>query len=154
MNATGMRFSPDSVSGSRLRQYGVSSRALEKTRIYAVRWQPVPAFTLPVPFFGCITLIRRTLVDRELDGELADSPALAPLVHQLCHTHQRLEWGVFLYLWRHLWARIVPRGVPIRYRQVERECYESARLVQEYYQTHEVRWTPKFGQVVKRGSCS
>ena len=132
-----MRFAPNSVSGRRLRKHGVSSKALEKTRIYAVGWQPVPAWTLPVPFLGCIILIRRTLLDRELDGELADSAALAPLVHQFCHAHQRLEWGIFLYLWRHLWARIVPRGVPIRYRQVEREACEAARQVEEHYLTNE-----------------
>jgi len=128
-----MRFPPHSVTGRRLRKHGVSSRALEKTRIYTVGWQPVPTWNLPVPFFGCIILIRRTLLDQELDGELADSASLAPLVHQLVHAHQRLEWGVFLYLWRHLWARIVPRGVPFRFRQVEREAYEAARQVEEYY---------------------
>ena len=134
-----MRFAPDSVTGRRLRQHGVSSKALEKTRIYALGWQPVPVWTLPIPFFGCIILIQRTLLDQELDGELADSAALAPLTHQLVHAHQRLEWGFYLYLWRHLWARVVPRGVPIRYRQVEREAYELARQVEEHYLAGEDR---------------
>ena len=73
----------------------------------------------------------------ERDGELAGSAALAPLVHQLCHAHQRMEWGIFLYLWRHLWARLFNRGVPVRNRQVERECYVAAAQALEYYSTDE-----------------
>lgn len=88
---------------------------------------------LPVPFFGAVVLVRRLLVERDADGELSDGPALALLVHQLCHVHQRLEWGVYLYLWRHLWQRLVHRGIPIQRRQVERECYALARQVEEHY---------------------
>lgn len=88
---------------------------------------------LPVPFFGAVVLIRRFLVERDVDGELSDSPALAPLVHQLCHVHQRLEWGTYLYIWRHLWQRMVPSGIPIQRRQVERECYYLVRQLEEHY---------------------
>ena len=128
-----MRFGPDSVSGRRLRQYGISSRALKKTRVFGFQWQPVPALTLPVPFFGCIILIRRNLLEIGPDGELADSPALAPLVHRFCHAHQRLEWGVITYLWRHLQSRVYRRGVPLWHRQTERECYEAARRVLDHH---------------------
>ena len=127
-----MRFAPDSISGRRLRQYGISSKALEKTHVFGVQLQPVPALTLPVPFFGCIILIRKNLLEIGQDGELADSPALAPLVHRFCHAHQRLEWGLLLYLWRHLQSRVYRRGVPLWHRQAERECYEAARLVLEH----------------------
>ena len=71
------------------------------------------------------------------DGELADSPALAPLVHRFCHAHQRLEWGMFRYLWRHLKSRLYRRGVPLWHRETERECYQAANLVLDYYATRE-----------------
>ena len=88
---------------------------------------------LPVPFFGSVVLIRRLLLGRDVDGELPDGPALALLVHQLCHVHQRLEWGLYMYLWRHLWQRLAPRGIPIQHRQVERECYYLTQQVEEHY---------------------
>jgi len=132
-----MRFAPDSVSGQRLRHYGVSSNALRKTRVYAVLWPPLSGLTIPVPFIGAIILIGKKYLDRELDGELAGNAALAPLIHQYCHAHQRLEWGLLRYLWRHLWSRLVPRGVPLRHRQVEREAYEAARRALESYSTNE-----------------
>ncbi|MCH7706594.1 MAG: hypothetical protein IIB33_06065 [Chloroflexi bacterium] len=130
---TGMRIAPNSISGRRLRQHGVSSKALRKSRVYFVFWQPVDAIMLPVPFFGAVVLIRRLLVERDVDGELPDGPVLALLVHQLCHVHQRLEWGLYLYLWRHLWQRLVTRGIPIQRRQVERECHYLVRQVEEHY---------------------
>lgn len=132
-----MRFAPNCAGGRRLRRYGVSSKTLEKTRVYAIRWQPALAFTVPVPFAGCIILVRRTLLDLEADSELADSAALALLVHQFCHAHQRVEWGFFPYLWRHLWARLVSRSIPVRHRQVEREAYNAERQVQESYSASE-----------------
>ena len=128
-----MRIAPDSISGKRLRRHGVSSKALKKARLYTSGWQPVPALTVPFPFSGCIILIRQELLDRDADGELSDSPALAPLVHQFCHVNQRQEWGFFLYLLRHLRSRVFERNVAMRHRQAERECCEAARRVQEYY---------------------
>ena len=70
----------------------------------------------------------------DADEELAAGPELATLVHQLCHVHQRLEWGVLPYLWRHLKARARRRNVPIRFSQVERECERAVRQTVEYYQ--------------------
>ena len=128
-----MRIEPQSPEGRRLRRHGVSSSSLEKTRIRTIRWLPSGALTLPIPFFSASILIRRDLLKWGADGELAEGPELAPLVHQLCHAHQRQEWGFIRYLWRHLWARLRHRDVPIRFSQVERECYQAARRTVEYY---------------------
>ena len=128
-----MRIVPDSPSSMRLRRHGVSSSALEKTRIYAVGWLPRGTLTLPLPFHNVAILIRKDILKWDADGELAEGPELAPLVHHLCHAHQRLEWGLILYLWRHLWARLRRRDDPIRFSQVERECYQAARHTEEYY---------------------
>ena len=97
---------------------------------------------LPIPFFGAVLLIRRRLLERDVDGELSDSPALALLVHKLCHVHQRLEWGLYLYLWRHLRQRLVPRGVPLRHQQVERECFYRMGQVLEHYASLEEAQKP------------
>ena len=139
---TGMRITPDSISGKRLRQHGVSSRALRKSRIFFLFWQPMNSFMLPVPIIGPVVLIRRALLGRDVDGELPDGPALALLVHQLCHVHQRLEWGIYPYLWRHLWQRLALRGIPIQHRQVERECYYLTRQVEEHYADIQETWEP------------
>ena len=135
MNERAMRFAPNSITGKRLRQHGVSSRALEKTRVYAIPWTPVRGLTVPLPLIGAIILIGKKYLDQELDGELGDSAALAPLIHQYTHVHQRLEWGIYLYFWRHMWIRLFPRGVPIRHRQAEREAYMLAQKAQEFYST-------------------
>ena len=134
-----MRFHPASVNGKQLRQFGVSSKALAKTHVYAVPWMPIPAVTIPLPIVGCVTLIRQKLsgMTGDRDGALAGSAVMVPLVHQLCHAHQRLEWGVFLYVWRHLRARLFTNGVPFKHSQVERECYIAASLALEYYSSYE-----------------
>jgi len=129
-----MQFAPNSISGKRLTQYGISSKALKKTHVYSMPWQPMPALTIPVPFSGSIILIRRDLLDVAFDGELTDSPSLAPLVHRFCHAHQRLEWGLFKYLWRHLMTRIYRQGVSLKHRHTERECYQAERLVIEHHE--------------------
>ncbi|MBI4340107.1 MAG: hypothetical protein HY680_09180 [Chloroflexi bacterium] len=128
-----MNISPDSPSGKRLKRYGVSANALRKSRVFAVAWMPVPAFTLPLPVDGSIILVHKSVLAYDAVGELADGSALAPLVHQLHHAHQRQEWGYARYLLRHLWSRLFPGGVPVHHRQVERECYLAARAVEEAY---------------------
>ena len=133
-----MKIAPDSVSGKRLRKYGVSSHTLKTSSFIAVTWMPVPAFTLPVPVDGSVILVHQGVLAYDADGELADGPALAPLVHQLYHAYQRQEWGFTRYVARHLWSRLLPRGVPVHRRQVERECYLAARAVEEAH-SHEPR---------------
>ena len=128
-----MRIDPQSPNGSRLRRHGVSSSTLEKARIHSMGWLPGGAMTLPIPFFSASILIRRDLLKWNAAGELVEGPDLAPLVHQLCHAHQRMEWGFIRYLWRHLWARLRHRDVPIWFSQVERECYQVARQTVEFY---------------------
>lgn len=126
-----MKLPAHSVSGRRLKKYGIAATTLAKVHVLSIRWLPFVALTVPIPFDGCMILAHRKALDRELDGALADSPALAILVHQYCHAHQRLEWGFFPYAWRHLLSRLVPRGEPVRFRQVERECYAIAQAVIE-----------------------
>ncbi|MBI4198545.1 MAG: hypothetical protein HY533_05490 [Chloroflexi bacterium] len=126
-----MRIQPESVSGKRLRKYGVAAQALRETTILAVFWMPVAAFTLPLPFGGCVLLVREGAIQWDAQGDLMDGIALAPLVHQFCHAYQRQQWGFARYLARHAWSRLAPRGVPLRHRQVERECYLAAQAVQE-----------------------
>ena len=133
-----LRIVPNTASERRLRRHGVSTQALAKSRIYLVRWLPGSAITVPLPFLGVAILIRRDLLNRDTDEELADGPELAPLVHQLCHAHQRLEWGFALYLWRHLRAGIRQRTVPSRISQVERECYQAERATVEYYREEQL----------------
>ena len=128
-----MRIDPQSPEGRRLKRHGVSSSSLEKTRIHTVRWLPSGALMLPIPFFSASILIRQDMLKWSVDRGLAQGPELAPLVHQLCHAHQRQEWEVLRYLWRHLWARLRHRDVPIRFSQVERECYQAARQTVEFY---------------------
>ncbi len=133
-----MRIVPNTASEIRLRRHGVSTQALAKSRIHLVRWLPKGSFTVPLPFFGVAILMRRGLLKWDAEEELADGPELAPLVHQLCHAHQRLEWGFALYLWRHLRARIRQRTVPSRISQVERECYQAERATLEYYREEQL----------------
>ena len=124
-----MKYRPDSVSGVRLRQYGVSSSALNKTTIVVFRYLFGKAITLPLPFGRCAIIVKKNILDRELDGELADGAALAILVHQYCHAYQCIEWGFLMYVWRHLHSRVRARGVPRQEHQVERECYRSEQAV-------------------------
>ncbi|MBI4202253.1 MAG: hypothetical protein HY532_03960 [Chloroflexi bacterium] len=126
-----MRISPESTSGTRLRKYGVSVKALRSTTLVRVWWMPLAAVTIPLPIGGCMMVVRRRALVRDSEGALADSGALAPLVHQFCHVHQRLEWGFALYIARHVWNRLAPRGVPEQALQVEREAYRAAREVVE-----------------------
>ncbi len=130
-DAATMLFPPDCISGKRLRKYGVSSAALKRVHVYAVAWFPKEAMTVPIPFLGCVILVRKNLLDVELDGVLADSSALGVLIHQYCHAYQRLQWGFLPYFWRHFWSWAALRGVPVVHRQVERECYEAVRQVEE-----------------------
>ncbi len=130
-----MRFPPDSVTGKRLRRHGVSSSALNSARVFAIIWPPSTGFILPLPFVGPMIIIGRRYLDRELDGQLADNSTLAYLVHQYCHVHQRLEWGAFMYAWRHIWARLISKGIETPQLQVEREAYEAARMTRESYST-------------------
>ncbi len=130
-----MRFPPDSVTGKRLRRHGVSSRALNSARVFGIMWPPFSGFILPLPLVGPMIIIGRRYLDRERDGQLADSSTLAYLVHQYCHALQRLEWGAFKYIWRHVWARLISKGVETQRLQVEREAYEAARKTRESYNT-------------------
>ena len=126
-----MRLAPDSPNGKLLKRYGVSSNALKRTQVYLLPWQPFMMLTIPVPFAGCVILIRQNLIDLGVDGEFADTSSLAPLVHQFCHAHQRLEWGLFFYFWRHICSRVFGRRFPVWHRYVEIECYESVRRMRE-----------------------
>ena len=130
-----MRFLQDSVTGKRLRRHGVSSRALDSARVFAIIWPRSTGFILPLPFVGTVIIIGRRYLDRELDGQLADSSTLAYLVHQYCHALQRLEWGAVKYIWRHVWARLISKGIETPRLQVEREAYEAARKTRESYTT-------------------
>ena len=126
-----MRVAPDSPNGKLLMGYDISFNALKRTWLYLPRWQPFMMVTIPIPFAGCVILIRQNLIDLGKDGEFSDTLSLAPLVHQFCHAHQRLEWGIFLYIWRHLCSRVFGRRFPVWHRYVEIECYESVRKMQE-----------------------
>ena len=128
-----MRFAPDSVTGRRLRKHGVASAALARTRVFALPWPALRGFTITLPLVRPVILIGRRYLDRQLDGQLADNEALAPLAHQYCHAHQRLQWGFFPYAWRHLVSRLFARRVPVHRRQVEREAYQSMRRIHDYY---------------------
>ena len=128
-----MRFPHDSVTGKRLRQHGISSRALDRTRVFGVIWPPFTGFVVPLPFLGPAIIIGRRYLDRELDGQLADSPDLAYLVHQYCHALQKLEWGAIKYVWRHVWSRLISKGVETHRLQVEREAHLATRAASEFY---------------------
>ena len=128
-----MRFAPDSVTGRRLRKHGIASAALARTRVLALSWPALRGFTIPLPLVCPVILIGKKYLDRQLDGELADNEALAPLARQYCYAHQRLQWGFFPYVWRHLVAKLFSRRVPVHRRQVEREAYQTMRRVHDYY---------------------
>ena len=128
-----MRFAPESVSGIRLRKHGVSSAALDRTMVFAVRWPMIKGWMLPFIFIGPIIFIGKKILDLQLDGELADNESLAPLAHQYCHAHQRLQWGFFRYVWRHLSGRFIAKWKPVHYLQVEREPYQMTKQVYAYY---------------------
>lgn len=137
-----MRIPPESVSGKRLRRYGVAAQALRKTNVLSVFWMPVAAFTVPLPFGGCLLLVREGALQWDAQGDLAESLALAPLVHQLCHAYQRQEWGFARYIVRHGWSRLMSRRVPVQYRQVERECYQAVQAVEEAHAPHQESGAP------------
>ena len=130
-----MRFLQDSVTGKRLRRHGVSSRALDSAHVFGIVWPRSTGFILPLPFVRPIIIIGRRYLDGELDGQLADNSTLAYLVHQYCHVLQRLEWGALMYAWRHIWARLISKGIETSRLQVEREAYEAARTTRESYST-------------------
>ena len=130
-----MRFPSDSVTGKRLRRHGVSSRALDSARVFGIIWPPFVGFILPLPFVGPVIVIGRRYLDSELDGQLADNSTLAYLVHQYCHVLQKLEWGAVKYAWRHIWIRLISKGIETHRLQVEREAYEAVRATRESYGT-------------------
>lgn len=129
-----MRISADSVSGMRLRNQGVASKTLNKVSVYQVIWLWKAGITIPLPFFGAIILLRQGLLKRDSDGDLEEIPELVHLIHQLCHVHQRLEWGLAPYLWRHVQTRIRRGYTSVRFTQVERECYKATQKSLEFYQ--------------------
>ena len=129
-----MRFAPGSLSGIRLRKHGVSSAALTRTTVFAVAWPTIKGWMLPLMFVGPIIFIGKKILDVQLDGELADNEALAPLAHQYCHAHQRLQWGFMAYVWRHVSARLVAKWRPVHQLQVEREPHQMSKQVYDYYQ--------------------
>ena len=86
-----------------------------------------------MPLVRPVILIGKRYLDRQLDGQLADNEALAPLARQYCYANQRLQWGFFPYVWRHLNSRLFSRRVPVHHRQVEREPYQTMRRVYDYY---------------------
>ena len=128
-----MRFAPDTVTGRRMRKHGVASVALAKTTVLALSWPALRGFTIPLPLVRPVILIGKKYLDTQLDGQLADNEALAPLARQYCYANQRLQWGFFLYVWRHLISRFFSRRVPVHHRQVEREPYQTMRRVYDYY---------------------
>ena len=128
-----MRFAPDSVTGRRLRKHGIASAALARASIFALSWPALGGFTITLPLVRPVILIGKKYLDRQLDGELADNEALAPLAHQYCHANQRLQWGFSLYVWRHIISRLFSRRVPVQHRQVEREPYQTMRRVNDYH---------------------
>ncbi len=86
-----------------------------------------------MPLVRPVILIGKKYLDTQLDGQLADNEALAPLAHQYCHVNQRIQWGFFPYVWRHLISRLFSRRVPVQHRQVEREAYQTMRQVYDHY---------------------
>jgi len=128
-----MRISAESVSGIRLRNQGVASKTLNRVSVYQVLWLPKPGMTIPLPFFGAIILLRRGFLRLNSDGDIEEVPELVHLIHQLCHVHQRLEWGLLPYLWRHVQTRIRRGYTSVRFTQVERECYKATQQALEFY---------------------
>lgn len=116
-----------------MRKHGVASVALAKTTVLALSWPALRGFTIPLPLMRPVILIGKRYLDTQLDGQLADNEALAPLAHQYCHANQRLQWGFFPYVWRHLISKLFSRRVPVHHRQVEREPYQTMRRVYDYY---------------------
>ena len=101
--------------------------------IFALSWPALGGFTITLPLVRPVILIGKKYLDTQLDGQLADNEALAPLAHQYCHASQRIQWGFFPYVWRHLGSRLFSRRVPVHHRQVEREPYQTMRRVNDYY---------------------
>jgi|GEM_PF-1646711 hypothetical protein len=128
-----MRISAKSVSGMRLRGQGVASKTLCKVSIYQVPWLPKPGVTIPLPFLGAVIFLRQGLLKRDSNGDIEEIPELVHLIHQLCHVHQRLEWGLAPYLWRHVQTRIRRGYTSVRFSQVERECYKATQQTLEFY---------------------
>ena len=116
-----------------MRKHGVPATALAKTNIFALSWPALGGVTITLPLVRPVILIGKNYLDRQLDGELADNRGLAPLAHQYCHAHQRLQWGFLPYVWRHLVSRLFSRRVPLHHRQVEREAYQTMRRIYDYY---------------------
>ena len=116
-----------------MRKHGVSSDALARTSIIALSWPALRGFTIPLPLVRPVILIGKVYLDTQLDGQLADNQALAPLARQYCYANQRLQWGFFPYVWRHLNSKLFARRVPVHHRQVEREAYQTMRRVYDYY---------------------
>ena len=116
-----------------MRKHGVSSDALARTSIIALSWPALRGFTVTLPLVRPVILIGKRYLDTQLDGQLADNQALAPLARQYCYANQRLQWGFFSYVWRHLNSKLFSRRVPVHHRQVEREAYQTMRRVYDYY---------------------
>lgn len=116
-----------------MRKHGIASTALARASVFALSWPALRGFTIPLPLVRPVILIGKKFLDTQLDGQLADNEALAPLAHQYCHANQRLQWGFFPYVWRHTISRLFSRRVPVHHRQVEREAYQTMRRVYDYY---------------------
>ena len=116
-----------------MRKHGVSSAALASASVFALSWPALRGFTITLPLVRPVILIGKRYLDTQLDGQLADNEALAPLARQYCYANQRLQWGFFPYVWRHITSRLFSGRVPVHHRQVEREAYQTMRRVYDYY---------------------
>ena len=120
-----MKYTKETITGSLLCEFGISSKTLEHTRIFLVRYIPFPAFTFPSIFGNPVLFISQKKLKFNKERQIQDKKSLAFILYQYCHAHQLLEWGSFLYIWRHFYHRIFSRRIPIRHSHVERECYAS-----------------------------
>lgn len=118
-----MKYTKETITGSFLREFGISSKTLEHTRIILVPYIPFPAFTCPSIFGNPVVFISEKKLKFNKEKQIKDKKSLAFVLYQYCHAHQLLEWGSFLYLWRHFYHRIFSRSTPVRHSHVERECY-------------------------------
>lgn len=118
-----MKYKKETITGSLLREFGISSKTLDHTRIIVVRYIPFPSFTCPSIFGNALIFISEKKLKLNRERQIKDKKSLAFILYQYCHAHQVLEWGSYLYLWRHFYHRVFLHRIPVRHLHVERECY-------------------------------
>ncbi len=118
-----MKYTKDTITGSLLHDFGISTNTLEKTRIIFIPYVPFPAFTLPSVFGNAIIFMYKNKLNLNKELQVKDKKSLGFLLYQYCHAHQVLEWGSYFYLWRHFYHKIFSRRIPKKHTHVERECY-------------------------------